>query len=216
MADNGKGIRSIEFFFEMRKKQKKNVMITEYIEQNKITLIHGESGSGKTIFAIKHLNKNNIEPTLLDFDDNYEDELAKLGCKVEGIADGDLFFDELIRNKVDDDGTNKIALFLKDKVVIIDTWRLFSNHIKDEHKAIDILNLLTDKYNVTIILLAHTEQFSGKNDEPDMSRDIYSHIKGRLYIRKIMLTNSIKYDLIIEKLRGYIGPKIINIREEKR
>ena len=30
-------------------------MLTSILEKNKVALIHGESGSGKTVFAIKHL-----------------------------------------------------------------------------------------------------------------------------------------------------------------
>ena len=35
-------------------------MLTSILEKNKVALIHGESGSGKTVFAIKHLNDNKI------------------------------------------------------------------------------------------------------------------------------------------------------------
>ena len=45
-------------------------MLADVFRKNKINLLYGESGSGKTISTIKALNKEGIEPLLFDFDDN--------------------------------------------------------------------------------------------------------------------------------------------------
>jgi KaiC/GvpD/RAD55 family RecA-like ATPase len=44
-------------------------MVTDLVPVGK-TLIYGESGSGKTYGMIKHLNRHQIKPVLLDFDHN--------------------------------------------------------------------------------------------------------------------------------------------------
>ena len=44
-------------------------MVTDLVPVGK-TLIYGESGSGKTYGIIKHLNRHQIKPVLLDFDHN--------------------------------------------------------------------------------------------------------------------------------------------------
>ena len=194
---------------EYKKKEHQKMMLTPLIEESKITLLHGESGSGKTMFAIKHLNKNNIIPLLIDFDDNEDDELKELGLKAENI-DGEMFADDLMNKHSD----KKI---LKDLVLIIDTWTLFCRYIgKEEIDAISILHKLSEEHSATIIILSHTVAFSGKEDKPDMDNNVYRHIKSRLYIRRTTLKSSIEYDLIIEKLRGYNGTKLLNIRTEKR
>jgi ABC-type lipoprotein export system ATPase subunit len=66
-------------------KSKKKVMLTKYIEKNDVTLIYGKQGSGKKTFAICDLNINGIEPILMDFDNNYQNNLNKLNYKVERI-----------------------------------------------------------------------------------------------------------------------------------
>lgn len=44
--------------------------ITPLIAKGKKHILYGEAGSGKTVSIIKHLNRHNIKPNVLDFDDN--------------------------------------------------------------------------------------------------------------------------------------------------
>ena len=178
-------------------------MLTPYIEKNKITLIHGESGSGKTVFILEHLNSNAITPILLDFDDNEPEEIKEMSLECT-LVDGELFMEDYPDN----------LSLLENQVVIIDTWTLFHKYIGDENTAYNMLKKWTEKYNITIIILAHTQPFSGKEDKPEVADHIYRHIKARLYIRRTTLKSSIEYHLLIEKLRGYKGNKIIELRKE--
>ena len=178
-------------------------MLTPLVEENKILLIHGESGAGKTVYAIKHLNENGIIPLLLDLDDNEAEELESLGCKCD-MVDGYAMIEAMEDEDVD---------ALKGKVVIIDTWTLFWSEIGDETLAHQVLKNMCAK-GVTVIVAAHTTPYSGKEDKPQMLDEIYRHIKGRLYVRKTTLKNMVEYHLLVEKVRGYKGTKIELIRSD--
>jgi len=195
-----------ELLLQYKKKDGGKSMLTPLIEENKITLIHGESGAGKTIFILKHLNEHGIQPLLLDLDDNEVEELEALDCECDMI-DGYSIIESLKK-----DGMPEIQA-LTGKVVIIDTWYLFYTEIGSEEIAYEVLKEMT-KHNITVIIVAHTVAYSGKNDRPDIKDEIYKHIKGRLYIRKTSLKNTIEYHLIVEKIRGYKGDKILLIRED--
>lgn len=193
------------------KQEESKDMLTNIIEKNKITLVHGESGSGKTIFAIKHLNEFDIEPILVDFDDNTQAELKEVGVKAL-IVDGHPFMTELL------DLTNgeELRKELNGSVLIIDTWSLFYKELEiSEDDALKLLEKLTE-VGLTIIVASHTTIYSGKEDSPDVSPFVYRHIKSRFYIRRTTLKSKIEYDLIIEKSRGYKGPKIISLRTEEK
>ena len=183
------------------------MMLSTYIEKNKITLIHGESGSGKSIFAVKELNEAGIKPVYIDFDDNELNEFRTLNCECD-LIEGETFFDDFI-------GKNYYNLelwnHLKDKVVIIDTWTLFSAYCGSELNAHRIVKDLI-RLGSTVIILAHTTPYSGKEDKPEMEDKIYRHIKARLYIRRTTLKSKIEYHLIIEKLRGHQGDKMMLLR----
>ena len=197
------------------KKEIEKVMLSEYIEQYKTTIVHGESGSGKSIFAVKELNDAGITPVYIDLDDNEINEFETLDAKCE-LLDGYDFLKDLI---IFDDDENIIELnnelieHLKDKVVIIDTWTLFSGFCGSEYKAYDITKIL-NKNNITVIILAHTIPYSGKDDKPEIADKIYRHIKARLHIRITKLKTKTEYHLIIEKLRGFLGNKIKLLRIE--
>lgn len=193
------------------KKSEAKDMLTSLIEKNKLALVHGESGSGKTVFAIKHLNENNITPILVDFDDNSNEEMDKNEINAT-IVDGYTFMHEML----DIEHGRELRESIKGSCLIIDTWTLFCKEMDyDEHQAKDMLEILS-KAGFTIIILAHTKPFSGKEDVPDMDGKVYRHIKSRFYIRRTTLKSQIDYDLLIEKARGYKGSKIIKIRTETR
>jgi hypothetical protein len=149
------------------------IMLTKYVEKNKITLLYGGSGSNKIEFIVQHLNKNDIEPGFVG-----SDNVDKLGSNV------------------------------RDRVVVVDNWKAFSNKIGGEYKAIDVLKKLIKEYNTTIVLIA--DMSSRTKNKPDMDIEIYRSIKGRLYIRE---TDGV---LLIDNLRGYTGAKMIELREEPK
>lgn len=186
-----------------KKKEGAKSMLTPLVEENKILLIHGESGAGKTVFIVKHLNENGITPLLFDLDDNEAEELEGLNCKCD-MVDGYAMLESMEDADVE---------ALKGKVVIIDTWKLFQTEVGSEILAHEVLKNMC-KLGVTVVVIAHTTPFSGQNDKPDVLDEIYRHIKGRLYIRKTTLKNAVEYHLLIEKIRGYKGDKIVLIRAD--
>jgi len=192
-------------------------MLTPLIEENKITLIHSESGSGKTMFSIEHLNQHSITPILIDFDDNEQDELNILNLKAD-LLDGEKVMELLLSNNEIE--KNNLLSELKNKVVIIDTWTLFCAEFSNVDTTLNLQEYAKEfcdeltSYSITVILLSHTNLFSGKEHMPDVLDKVYRHIKGRLYIRKTSLKNEIQFDLIVEKIRGYKGERIIRLRED--
>ena len=184
------------------KKEVKKSMLTPLIEENKIMLLHGESGSGKTTYIIQHLNEHDITPVLWDFDDNEAEELESNNCSAD-IVDGYAML------KATEDEIKTLA----GRVVVFDTWQLLQSEVGGEEVAYHMLKEFT-KYGITVVIVAHTVPYSGKEDRPDVKDEIYKHIKGRLYIRKTSLKNTIEYHLIIEKVRGYKGSKIKLLRED--
>ena len=72
------------------KQREEKQMLTEFIEEHKITLLHGDSGSGKSVWIAKHLNEQDIVPIFIDFDDNEVAEFESLGISAK-LLDGDRF-----------------------------------------------------------------------------------------------------------------------------
>ena len=192
-------------------------MLTDLIEENKITLIHGESGSGKSVFAVKHLNENRIEPFIADFDDNNPRELELNGLKAR-LLDGSKFLRYLLyEGPKEIPKKDELLELYRGAVIVIDTWTLFVRELYEGEELHALLALQrVSALGFTFIVISHTNEFAGKEPVPDVSPEVYRHMKARLYIRRNTRTNDISYDLLIEKLKGYKGPKSLNIRTEKR
>jgi len=209
---------------KLRKRKEKKIMLTDLIEEKKITLIHGESGNGKSVWIVKHLNDKGIIPIIIDFDDNEVEEFESMNIKAE-LLDGDRFIETMISDSKDKE---ELVKEIDGKVLVFDTWSLYvdtlkysveqsNNEIKIKLKE-EYAKLMLDKLTeigATIIIIAHTKPYSGKEDMPDMDPEIYRHIKGRLHIRKSTLKTKVEYHLIVEKVRGYKGETIIEIRIEE-
>ncbi len=189
-----------------KKKDGAKSMLTPLVEENKILLIHGESGAGKTVFAIKHLNGYDIMPLLFDLDDNEMEELNSLDCKCDMI-DGYALIDDMLA----DEDTDEVFEAMTGKVVIIDTWQLFHSAVGGEEVAHALMVKMTEM-GITVIVAAHTTSYAGKEDRADMQESVYRHIKGRLYIRKTTKKYEVQYHLLVEKIRGYKGSKMELIR----
>lgn len=199
------------------KKNKGRPMLTEFLEKDKVNLIHGESGSGKTYYILKHLNENKVPSYLADFDDNQQIVLNEQGLNTT-VLDGNKFLKYLLYFGDKEVPISKQLLEeTVGKVIIIDTWALFVRELFDGDELEALLNLQrVASTGITFIVLAHTISFSGKDAIPEMDSKVYKHINTRLYIRRVTRTNDIVYDLIVEKVRGYSGPKILPIRIEKK
>jgi len=193
-----------------------NTMLTPFIEKNNITLLYAESGVGKTVFMIEHLNKSGIVPLLIDFDGNKQSHFKPLGLNLKThILDGEQFMLDIFKN-------DNLRKDLQGYTIIIDTWRKLvefyktkTTNITTEAEALKRLESLL-KYipNLTIVIIAHANCFANKEDMPDMDSEVYSHINGRLNIKKHTTTSKRTFTLFIDKVRGYTGDNIILLREE--
>ena len=65
----------------------------DLIPKNKITLLHGRSGCGKTLSVLKYFENLKLETILLDFDTN--DGITKLVKTIH--LDGFIFWDTLLK-----------------------------------------------------------------------------------------------------------------------
>jgi len=156
-------------------------MLAQVFRQNKINLLYGESGSGKTVSAIKALNQEGIEPILFDLDDNDSPEQNE--CLYTHI-DG---YKAL---------ANKHMVMPINKVIIVDTWHMFQS----AGGTISKLELMAE-FN-TVILIDHNQDFASKQDIPMMKAELVNHLGSKLWLER---TKKNEHNLHIKKCRGYKG-----------
>jgi len=191
-------------------------LIGSLIPKGKITLLHGRSGSGKTYSLLSFLNKHDIEPIYLDFDDNdmYKDTFKMIHL------DGKLFVGSM-RDKV---FAKSVKREFRDRVIIIDTYtncNLALSAVGSEARTEDIAKMF-EGINCTVIVIAHTDYYSGKKAEPDTDKVFANHVACRLHLHKEdsldKRNKSVKtiIYLEIEKLRGVSKNIVPNwMREEE-
>ena len=160
-------------------------MIADIFRQNKINLIYGESGCGKTISTIKALNKEGIEPLLFDFDDN--DSPMVNNCSYLHIDGYKALAD-------------KTMVIPQNKVIIVDTWHTYQT-------AGGTISKLEEMARTnTVVIVDHNRDLSGKRDIPTMDEHIVNHLGSKMWLE---ITGKGVYKLHIKKCRGYNGPRII-------
>ena len=167
------------------------IMIAEVFRKNKVNLLYGESGSGKTISAIKALNSVGIEPVLFDLDSN--DSPAQNQC-----------------NYIHVDGYKSLAdksmTIPKDMVIIVDTWHMYSS----SGGTIALLDRMAE--NNTVILIDHSRDIATKRDIPIMKEELVNHLGSKLWLERTYhkQTRTTSHNLHIKKCRGYIGQSPIS------
>jgi len=163
---------------------------------HKTTLLHGRSGSGKTLSIIKFLIEHNQKIMLMDFDTN--DEYNDMDMvHVDGYK-----MVQAIKSK-----EIKPTAF-KGYVVIIDTYTKCDAALKD--MSVEDLAKGLNKGGATVVVIAHTDYFSGKPAEPQTDKVFANHCACRLHLHNdVKLTKTTVY-LEIEKLRGKSSQLIMN------
>ncbi len=176
------------------------------IPKNKVTLLTGLPGSGKSFTISKFLNENNIVPLYFNLDPT---ELGELNTRMYGGED------LLALLNAKNDFTD-----LKDSVVVIDTYIRMESLLSGMFTKDGIVALLEEvieRYNITIIVIGHPEDYVGKDsifkDNPTLVRNCYEHIhiekKNQSSTRKGVTEITQSIITYITKGRGYTGERAI-------
>jgi len=173
--------------------------IAEIYPKNRLTLLHGTYGSGKSFSVIKSLNRAKIEPLYVNLD-----ETAGLdNLKFTNLNHS--FLTALINNEIEDIGI--------DNIIIIDTYTRLQEQYTDEKEIAKILESLT-RYG-TIIVIGHTADFVGKDgifrDNPILARNSAETLWLEKTEYKATRTREsyIDFNLHINKGRGNGGSRLI-------
>jgi len=168
-------------------------MIGNLIPIGRVTLLHGISGCGKTMGIIKYLIHEKVKPVFIDFDHNNE-----ISAFDTDHLDGEMVVKYISSNKI----------ILRDRVVIVDTYHLASSFLGSDKKLHLFIDTLI-KLGNTVIVLSHTNAFSGKADEPAVDIPWANHVACKLRLHRKIQANGEKIYLEVEKLRGYKGDTFI-------
>jgi len=161
-------------------------LIGDLIPRDKVTLLHGRSGCGKTFSILKFFIEHGIEPVLLDFDDN---EIIDGALHI----DGDMFIRGI-------KGNDALQMELDKKVVIIDTYAMAALSLK---KHLDItVEQFVASLDATVVVIAHTVYYSGKPAEPAVPFEFANHVACRLHLHNDVKMTKVNDYLEVEKLRG--------------
>ena len=182
--------------------------IGDLIPLNKITLLHGRSGCGKTTSVLKYLIEHDITPVFLDFDtnDGIEDSLDEM-VHIDGFKFWDNFME-----CYNQDTKSELVEQLASKVFVIDTYAMANNYIStstENRYNIQSLCTFLVEANSTVVVTAHTVYYSGKDHEPDVDTVWANHLGCKLHLRKDILKTKTNVYLEVEKLRGYKGNDIV-------
>ena len=169
---------------------------------NKMTLITGLPGSGKSYSTIKFLNIHDITPIYFNLE---ETEIGDL--KAEQFGSGELM-DLLDGNYTDLDG----------HVVILDTYTRVEQITGYTKEVLaNIVDKLAEHYNATIILIAHPEEYVGKDgifkDNQMIARNSYEFLHLEREIKsqtsKGVTVKTTNHTLFVNKGRGLTTDRII-------
>ncbi len=174
------------------------VLIGGIIPSNKLTLITGLPGTGKSYTTVKFLNSHMVKPIVINLDNSPFEELT---------ADtyDHLVFHKLIDFKYDD---------LEGKVVIIDTYSNISLDMADDEITHLFLRMV-EEYGITLIVIAHTENYASNDavftDNVPLVRNAYEHIHMSKQTSSDRATKdkTIHYHSFINKGRSSGGAKVI-------
>lgn len=183
------------------------------IPENKITLLHGLPGTGKTYSLIKFLNKHNIEPIYFNLD------YTSIGSLKTKMFDEEVLKEFLLK-KYDS---------LNGEVVIIDTYIRMEDVLdkalegtvhqlpkkEKELRISNYLEKLQSHYNCTFIIIGHPEDYVGRSSVFKDNQTLVRNSYEALYLEKIIPTKKgttdkdISYILHIQKGRSYTGQRLI-------
>jgi hypothetical protein len=190
--------------------------IANVFVKNGINLLYGPSGVGKTISTMKAINRDNIKPILIDFDNNLDPSIFDIEADV---VDGSKFMDRLITEIVEldrDDSIDKTD-FLKipnNRVFIIDTYKMFEYwflRFKEQTGKDFFKWMKKESKNSTFIIIGHSKDLATRRDIPDAPEEFVNHCDSKMMLS--LAKEDKKSDpvptLHIMKLRAYEGPSML-------
>ncbi len=148
--------------------------IGNVIPKNRVTLVTGLPGTGKSYSIGKFLNENDIKPIYFNLD------ATEIGDLKVDMFGGEALVELAMKYNDFKD--------LKDKTIVIDTYarfeELMSAHLDTsalvEGRVVQLFENITKKYKCTLIVIGHTEDYVAKdsvfNANKALSRNTYEHL----------------------------------------
>ena len=187
-------------------------LIANIFPKNRLTLLHGQQGSGKTYSTIKCLNGVGITPLYIDLDGT------------TGISNLSLYRisqDYLLRLFEEDSESN-----IEGEVLIIDIYTrlvpIFEEKKWNDQEITKQLERLVTRFNITLIVIGHTQSYVNRDglfhDNTTLARGAAEElflekklVKGKAATKTTKATPSkIEYTLYINKGRGNGGARSIH------
>ena len=183
------------------------VRIGNIIPQNKLTLFTGLPSVGKSYTLFKFLNMNKVEPIWF----NLDEDPALLQFAFKGMTADKILLEAFFNGGIED---------FNNDCIVIDTYsRMLAElkldfSLKTQRLITDRLLNLVKKYNSTIIVLGHPQDYVGKSsifaDNQSLVRDCHEHIHIDKLLSSGKKLEDPLYRFYLNKARGIGGTKIID------
>jgi predicted ATP-dependent serine protease len=175
------------------------------IPENKLTLITGLPGTGKSYSLLKFLNQEKIKPIYFNLDED-----ASLQT-MDAIFPVSEHLSDFLDSKITD---------LKGHTIVIDTYQRVVDLIAKKGNTKEFQesftkNLLeiSKKEKCTIIIIGHPEDYVGKDsifkDNQSLVRNCHEHIHLDVILPRGKTVTEVVYRTFIKKGRGFTGERII-------
>jgi len=183
------------------------VRIGGIIPQNKLTLLTGLAGTGKSYTLLKFLNSEGIEPIYFNLD---EDSVLQKDFKA--IFPDPCHLVDFLNDRISDLKGHTIVLDTYQRIVDLATSK--GNSIAFQESFTNAMLDISKKHPCTIIVIGHPEDYVGKDgifkDNQSLVRNCHEHIHLDLILpRGKTITKSV-HRTFIKKGRGYNGERIID------
>ena len=181
-------------------------LIGGILPKNRLTLMHGAQGSGKTYSLIKMLNTEGISPVYLDFD--HTDGISNLNY----TRINSTFFNKML--------SKEECVDLKGKVVVLDTYsRVHADLLTKgltEKGIFNVFEELITFYDITFVVIGHTRAFVGKDGIFQDNMHLVRGCSEELFLEKTVYKKNkagdprVTFTLHVCKGRGSGGAKPID------
>lgn len=181
--------------------------IGKIIPNHRLTLFTGLPSVGKSYTLFKFLNVNKVEPIWFNLDE--DPSLTQFSFK--GMTSDKSLLRAFFEGDIED---------INDECIVIDTYSRMTaeleivNNLENQRLITNRLLDLTKKYNSTIIVLAHPEDYVGKssifNDNQSLVRDCHEHLHIDKLVSSSRKQEDILYRFYLNKGRGIGGTQIID------